>query len=72
MFYITASAKVPVSRTRKLESILTCTLFTRTKSGFCHNFSSEWVYEIQFLGCEVLNFDQATNHLPSSESNWSS
>src|SRR6516225_3981414 len=26
----------------------------------------------QFLGCEVLNFDQATNHLPSSESNWSS
>jgi hypothetical protein len=25
-----------------------------------------------FLGCEVLNFDQAMNHRPSSESNWSS
>jgi hypothetical protein len=27
--------------------------------------------KFQSLGCEVLNFDQATNHLPSSESNWS-
>ena len=26
----------------------------------------------QFLGCEVLNFDHATDHLPSSGSNWSS
>ena len=25
-----------------------------------------------FLGCEVLNFDQAINRRPSSESNWSS
>ena len=43
-----------------------------TQRDFYHNFGAEWVYEIQSLGCEVLNFDQATNHLPSSESNWSS
>jgi hypothetical protein len=34
--------------------------------------SAEWVYEVQSLRCEMLNIDQATNHLPSSESNWSS
>jgi hypothetical protein len=44
----------------------------RTYRDFYRNFTAEWVYEIQFLGCEVLNFDQATNHLPSSGSNWSS
>ena len=25
-----------------------------------------------FWGCEMQNFDQAINHRPSSESNWSS